>query len=82
MGQRASDCPRGTAADLWPGRAGPKGEAQGLGGSGLGLALARDQAEACGGCLELLVPASLLEPGLPEAGNAFRLQLPLGGSFS
>jgi len=61
---------------------GQRGEAQGLGGSGLGLALARDQAEACGGCLELLVPASLLEPGLPEAGNAFRLKLPLGGSCS
>jgi signal transduction histidine kinase len=56
---------------------GQRGEAQGLAGSGLGLALARDQAEACGGGLELLVPASLLAPGLPEAGNAFRLQLPL-----
>ncbi|WP_341882546.1 ATP-binding protein [Synechococcus sp. UW140] len=46
-------------------------------GSGLGLALARDQAQARGGSLELIVPASKLDPQLPAAGNAFLLVLPL-----
>jgi len=46
-------------------------------GSGLGLALARDQAQARGGSLELIVPASKLDPKLPAAGNAFLLLLPL-----
>ena len=46
-------------------------------GSGLGLALARDQAIARGGSLELLVPASNLAANLPPTGNAFLLLLPL-----
>lgn len=46
-------------------------------GSGLGLALARDQAKAWGGSLELLIPASDLDPQLPAGGNAFLLLLPL-----
>ncbi len=48
-----------------------------LSGTGLGLALARDQAEASGGSLQLHCPASGLAPGLPAAGNAFVLTLPL-----
>ena len=48
-----------------------------LSGTGLGLALARDQAEASGGSLQLQIPASALAPGLPAAGNAFVLSLPL-----
>ena len=48
-----------------------------LSGTGLGLALARDQAEASGGSLQLHCPASALAPGLPAAGNAFVLTLPL-----
>ena len=52
----------------------------GLSGTGLGLALARDQAEACGGSLELLVPAAALDPALPATGNAFVLRLPLSPS--
>ena len=47
-----------------------------LDGSGLGLALARDLAQSLGGTLELVVPASLIDPALPTAGNAFRLSLP------
>ena len=48
-----------------------------LSGTGLGLALARDQAEATGGSLQLHCPASALAPGLAAAGNAFVLTLPL-----
>lgn len=52
----------------------------GLSGTGLGLALARDQAQACGGSLDLTVPAADLDPSLPATGNAFVLQLPLNPS--
>ena len=48
-----------------------------LPGSGLGLALARDLAQSLGGDLELVVPASAIDPQLPPEGNAFRLSLPL-----
>ena len=48
-----------------------------LSGTGLGLALARDQAEASGGSLQLHCPASALAPGLAAAGDAFVLTLPL-----
>lgn len=48
-----------------------------LEGSGLGLALARDLARNLGGELELVVPASQLDPALPDTGNAFQLSLPL-----
>ena len=58
-----------------PGQRGSLG--QHLSGSGLGLALARDQARACGGELELVVPAAQLDASLPPAGNAFVLSIPL-----
>jgi signal transduction histidine kinase len=48
-----------------------------LPGSGLGLALARDLAQSLGSDLELVVPASAIDPQLPPEGNAFRLSLPL-----
>ena len=52
----------------------------GLSGTGLGLALARDQAEACGGRLDLVVPASQLAPELAASGNAFVLTVPVSSA--
>lgn len=56
---------------------GVRGErGQTIAGTGLGLALARDLAEAMGATLELVVPAAAVAPGLPDPGNAFCLSLP------
>jgi signal transduction histidine kinase len=51
-------------------------QSEGKAGTGLGLALARDLAGHLGGGLDLLIPPALVDPALPERGNAFRLTLP------
>lgn len=49
---------------------------QGLAGTGVGLALARDLARGLGGDLVLLPSPASLDPALPASGNAFQLSLP------
>ena len=51
---------------------GVRGEsAEGLSGSGLGLALGRQLSEQLGGQLKLIVPPTAIDVSLPDEGNAF-----------
>ena len=49
---------------------------QGIAGTGLGLALARELAQELGGSLDLLCPPAAVSAELPATGNAFCLSLP------
>jgi signal transduction histidine kinase len=56
---------------------GVRGErGQGIAGTGLGLALARELAQELGGSLQLLCPPAAVSAELPASGNAFCLSLP------
>jgi signal transduction histidine kinase len=50
-------------------------------GTGLGLSLAKDLALGLGGELELVIPPAVIDPLLPQEGNAFRLSLPPAASL-